>query len=81
VRRRLDWDQDRRDRELPEHPYRDTALVYLGFAVLIVVVALATGGGLLRAVVIAGLFWICATGYGMLGQRRRRRARERGRLR
>jgi hypothetical protein len=45
-----------------------------------VVVALATGGGLLRAVVIAGLFWVCATGYGMLGQRRRRRGRERRRL-
>jgi uncharacterized membrane protein YeiH len=56
---------------VPKRPYRDTALVYLGFAVLIVVIATATGGGLVRALVIAGLFWIAATAYGVVSMRRR----------
>ncbi|HEY6017025.1 MAG TPA: hypothetical protein VIU44_16800 [Gaiellaceae bacterium] len=53
-------------------------LVYLGFAVVIVVIATATGGSFVRAVVIAGLFWTVATAYGLVNMRRRiARARRR----
>ena len=59
-----------------EHPYRDTALVFAGFAGLIVLVAVATGGGFVRAVVVAALFWAAATAYGVVTLRRKRRGRE-----
>jgi hypothetical protein len=75
MRRRLRWDADD-EQPPPPHPYRDTALVYAGFAVVIVVVAMLTGGGLLRALVFAGLFWAAATGYGIVSWRRRLRERE-----
>ena len=75
--KRLRWDAPR---EPSKHPYRDTALVYLGFALLIVVVGIATGGSLLRSLVGAALFWIASTSYAVFVQRRRRRARGRGRL-
>jgi len=67
--KRLRWDLE--PRGTPQRPYRDTALVYLGFAVLIVVVATLTGGGFVRAVVVATLFWAAATGYSWLRWRRR----------
>jgi hypothetical protein len=73
MRRRLQWDEDRPAEPPPAHPYRDTALVYLGFAVVIVVVAVATGGGFVRAVVIAGLFWLAGTTFGILHWRRKLR--------
>jgi hypothetical protein len=68
--KRLRWG-DEPPRRAPTRPYRDTALVYLGFAVVIVVLATLTGGGFVRAVVVAGLFWVAATGYGWLRWRRR----------
>jgi uncharacterized membrane protein YidH (DUF202 family) len=61
--RKLRWEQPERD--LPKRPYRDTALVYAGFAVVIVIVATATGGSVVRAVAYAVGFWVLATGYGM----------------
>ena len=67
--RRLRWSGE--PRSVPARPYRDTALVYLGLAVVIVVVATATGGGFVRAVIVAALFWLAATGYGWLRWRRR----------
>jgi hypothetical protein len=67
--RRLRWGDE--PPAVPARPYRDTALVYLGFALVIVVVATATGGGFVRAVIVAALFWIAATGYGWLRWRRR----------
>ena len=78
--RRLRWEDERR--EVPKRPYRDTALVYAGFAVVIVVVATATGGSFVRAVVVAGLFWAAATAYSSVRWRRklaeeRRRTEER----
>ncbi len=62
--RRLQWETEPRP-EPPRRPYRDTALVYLGFAVVIVVVSVVTGGGLVRAVVVAALFWVAATLAGL----------------
>jgi hypothetical protein len=74
VRRRLHWGDDRDEPPLA-HPYRDAALVYLGFAVVIVLVAVATGGGLVDALVVAGLFWLAATAFSIVTLRRRRKLR------
>jgi hypothetical protein len=48
----------------PKRPYRDTALVFGGMSLAIVVVAWATGGDLLRAVAIAAVFFVVATAWG-----------------
>jgi Flp pilus assembly protein TadB len=61
----------------PKHPYRDTLLVYAGFAVVIVLLAWATGGGVLRAVVIAAVFYVVASAWSI--SRWRRRMRDEGR--
>jgi hypothetical protein len=74
MRRRLRWDEEERGHKPSAHPYRDTALVYLGFALVIVAVGIATGGGLARSLLGAALFWLAATSYALVVQRRRRRA-------
>jgi Flp pilus assembly protein TadB len=74
VRRRLQWEKPREEPRR-EHPYRDTALVYLGFAVVIVLLAIATGGSLGSAIAIAALFWLAATTYSALRLRRKRKLR------
>ncbi len=68
-KRRLD------DRPIPDHPYRDTALVYAGMAVLLVIVASLTGGQALRAIVAAVIFFVIATAWTWWGFRKRIRAR------
>jgi membrane protein implicated in regulation of membrane protease activity len=45
----------------PKHPYRDTLIIYAVFAVLIVVVAWLTGGGVQRSAVVAVLFYVVAS--------------------
>jgi ABC-type bacteriocin/lantibiotic exporter with double-glycine peptidase domain len=47
----------------PRHPYRDTLIIYAVFAVLIVVVAWLTGGGVGRAAMIAVLFYVIASAW------------------
>ena len=59
TKRRLKWDAA--ERSVPKHPYRDTVLVYGGMAVVVVVIAVLTGGGFARSLVIAGLFFVAAT--------------------
>ncbi len=60
--KRLSWDSPpRRDRSVPKHPYRDSALVYAGLAALVVVLALVTGGSILRAIVAASFVFVAAT--------------------
>jgi membrane protein implicated in regulation of membrane protease activity len=49
---------------VPKRPYRDTALVFGGMAVAIVLVAWATGGELRKAVLIAAAFFVAATAWG-----------------
>lgn len=73
--RRLQWELP--EEAPPRHPYRDTLLVYAAFAVLIVLVAWATGGGVLRALVIAALFYVVASAWSIT--RWRARIRERAR--
>jgi membrane protein implicated in regulation of membrane protease activity len=51
------------DRPIPDHPYRDTALVYGAMAIVLVVVATLTGGDPLRATVAAALFFVIATAW------------------
>jgi hypothetical protein len=59
--KRLRWDSPDRDRPVPKHPYRDTALVYGALAVLLVGIALATGSGLARALITAAAVFVAAT--------------------
>ena len=56
-RKRLD------DRPIPAHPYRDTALVYGIMSLLLVVVALVTGGDALQAILVAVVFFLIATSW------------------
>jgi hypothetical protein len=43
--------------------YRDSALIYGAFAIIVVVVAAATGGKVLWAVVLASCAFVLATGW------------------
>jgi nicotinamide riboside transporter PnuC len=51
-----------RGRPLPQHPYRDSAVLYAILAIIIVVASLLTGGGL-RGLLVAIAFFIAATGW------------------
>ena len=57
----------------PKRPYRDTALVFGGMAIAIVLVAWATGGDLVRAVLVASAFFVAATAWGWRRWRERLR--------
>jgi hypothetical protein len=48
---------------LPRHPYRDSAIFYAVLAGAVVGVTYATGGGLLRAILIAVGFFVVATAF------------------
>jgi hypothetical protein len=74
--RRLRWDAPSREGSIPKHPYRDTALVYGGMAIVVVLVAWATGGGVAKAITIAGLFFLAATLWSWRNWRNRLRAEE-----
>jgi Flp pilus assembly protein TadB len=51
------------DRPFPKRPYRDGALVYGGMALAIVGLAAATGGSLVRAVLVALGFFVVAMAW------------------
>jgi uncharacterized membrane protein YgcG len=63
-------------RALPAHPYRDAMLVYGFMAVVLVVVAVATGGEPLRAVIAAVAFFVLATAWSSWRFRERIKRRE-----
>ena len=71
--RRLRCEQPEPPRRLPKHPYRDSALVYGVLAILVVVIAFATGGGVLRAVVYAVIVFLVATAWTWRSWRNRER--------
>ena len=50
-------------RRLSKRPYRDSAIFYGALAVVIVVVAVATGGNILEAILVALAAFILATGW------------------
>lgn len=56
------------------HPYRDTFAVYGVLAVLVVVFAWATGGDVVRAVIIAAVVFVLASAWSLWRQFDRRRA-------
>ncbi len=58
--------QARRRREpppLPRHPFRDSALLHAVFALVIIVVALLTGGSVVTAFLVACGYFVLATGW------------------
>jgi flagellar biosynthesis component FlhA len=59
--RRLRWDVP--ESPPPKHPYRDSAIVYVAFAGIIVLIAWLTGGPITRAVVLAALFFVIACSW------------------
>jgi Flp pilus assembly protein TadB len=65
----------------PKRPYRDTILVYGGLALLVVIVAWATGGAVGKAAIIAGLFFLVATAWNVVRWRSRLREAEAERAR
>ena len=70
--RRLSWG-GRPDPPVTRHPYRDTAIVYGCLAVIVVLVARASGGGLAKALIVAGVFFGIATGWSFYRIHRRAR--------
>jgi Flp pilus assembly protein TadB len=80
--RRLRWEAPERERDherersIPKRPYRDTALVYAGMAVVVVVIAYVTGGNLVNAVLIAAAFFVIATLWSWRNWRNRLRAEQ-----
>jgi membrane protein implicated in regulation of membrane protease activity len=69
--RRLFWGVP--EQPPPKHPYRDTLIMYAVFAVLIVLVAWITGGGVERAIVVALLFYVVASVWSVSRWRNRLR--------
>jgi hypothetical protein len=60
---------------MPKHPYRDTAILYGVLALLVVVIAYATGGDVVKALVTAIFVYIVATLWSWRSWRNRLRAR------
>ena len=60
--RRLMW-SSAPPRPVPSHPYRDSALVYGFFAVLVVFIAWVSGGPVLKATVLAGAFFVATVSW------------------
>jgi hypothetical protein len=56
---------------LPEHPYRDSALLHGGLALALVGIAWLTGGGIGRAVVVGLVYFTAATSWAWWRFRRR----------
>lgn len=75
MRRKLSWSVP--EGAPPKHPYRDTLLVYTILSIVIVLVAWATGGPVGKAIAIAILFFVAATGWTMLKFRSQLRERSR----
>ncbi len=69
--KRLRWDTPGSGRSLPKRPYRDTALVYGGMSIIIVLIAWATAGDLRKALVIALGFFVVATAWSWRNWHRR----------
>ena len=73
--RKLRWDVEP-GRSSSKHPYRDSALVYAGLAGLVVVIAAATGGSVVKAVIAGVVVFAAATAYSWWRVRERLRRQE-----
>ena len=67
----------RTETRVPDHPFRDSAVVYAVLAAVIVLMTAITGGGLARGVVIAIAFFAVATGWSWWRFRQRLQGEER----
>jgi membrane protein implicated in regulation of membrane protease activity len=68
----------RRDRErpVPEHPFKGSAILYAALALIIVLAAVLTGGDALQAVAVAAGFFVIATSWNWWRFSQRIRAHE-----
>jgi Flp pilus assembly protein TadB len=73
--RKLRWDMEPA-KSSSTHPYRDTAVVYAGLAGLVVVVAAATGGSVVKALIAGLVAFAAATAYSWWRVRKRLRRQE-----
>jgi membrane protein implicated in regulation of membrane protease activity len=60
-----------RQRSLPKHPFRDSAIFYGALAGIVVVVGALTSGDMVTTVAVALAFFVLATGYSWWRFRRR----------
>jgi nicotinamide riboside transporter PnuC len=67
------------DHPKSKRPFRDTALLYAGMAIVFVVLVFATGGNMVVAVPVALGCFLVATGYAWWKLKRRLEAEERRR--
>jgi membrane protein implicated in regulation of membrane protease activity len=74
TKRRLRWDPPPEETTL-KRPYRDTALVYGGMALVVVLLGVATGAGVVRTLLIACAFFVIATLWSWRNWRKRERER------
>ena len=65
-------------RPIPKRPFRDSAFLYAGFAIVFVAIVGLTGGNLLVAVPVALGCFLVATGYAWWKFRQRIRLEEEG---
>jgi len=61
--KRLRWEPPEPVRRIPKHPYRDTVVLYGSLAVILVLIAWATGGDLGRAIFFACAVFVIATAW------------------
>lgn len=66
-------------RTIPDHPYRDTLLIYGAFGVALALIGWATGTSGPH-MVLAAIVWLFAVAWSLLGWRRRIHDRDRGEL-
>jgi Flp pilus assembly protein TadB len=59
--RRLQWQLP--ETPPPKHPYRDTLIVYAGLAVIVVLIAWATGGKVGKAAIVAAVVFVLASAW------------------
>ncbi len=67
----------RAETEIPDHPFRDSAILYAVLAAVILVLTALTGGGAVRGAVIALAFFVLATGWSWWRFRQRIQGRAR----
>ena len=75
MNRRLQWGLP--ETPPPPHPYRDTLILYSVLAILIVVIAWATGGPVGKAAIIAVFFFVVSSVWSLTRWRNRLRAEAR----
>ena len=77
MKARVRWESP--PRPLPRRPYRDSALLYGAMAAAVVVLAVLTGGSIVRALVVGAFFFVVATAWSWRRWRERLREEERRR--